>query len=187
MSGVLGGLIAAFPTPVTSSFESIATYTATGSETSFTFSSISGTYKSLQFRIFARQSSGTLTAPALKMRFNGDTTGANYAYHILSGNGSAVSSSGFTNMGEVQLYAFAGNSSTANSFGAGITDILDYASTTKNKTVRTFGGTEQNGSGLTQAISNAWLQTSAITSIEIYGSQLNSFASGSTFSLYGVK
>jgi hypothetical protein len=168
-------------------YDSIATVTATGSETSINFTSIPSTYTHLQVRVIARQSSGTLTVPALKMRFNGDATGANYTYHILSGNGTAASSSGFTAMGEIQLYAFAGNSSTASMFGAGVTDILDYASTSKNKTVRSIGGTDQNGSGLSQFISNGWLQTTAISSIEIYGSQTNSFASGSSFALYGVK
>lgn len=170
-----------------SSFESIATVTATGSQTSINFTSIPSTYTHLQIRIIARQSSGTLTQPALKMRFNGDSTGANYTYHILSGNGTAASSSGFTDMGEIQLNGFAGNSSGADMFGVGVTDIVDYASTNKYKTIRTFGGTDQNGSGLSQLISNAWLQTTAISSIEIYGSQTNSFATGSVFALYGIK
>jgi hypothetical protein len=176
-----------FAAAAAGAYESIATVTATGSETSINFTSIPSTYSNLQVRINARQSSGTLTVPVIKMRFNGDTTAANYTYHILSGNGSAISSSGFTSMGEIQLYAIAGNSSTASMFGSGITDIIDYASTSKNKTVRSMGGTDQNGSGLSQLISNAWLQTTAITSIEIYGSQTNSFASGSVFSLYGIK
>jgi hypothetical protein len=177
-------------TPVTpSSYESIATFTATGSETLFSFTSIPSTYKSLQIRTTARQSSGTLTTSAwFKMQFNSDTTAANYTMHGIQGTGAAAQGNwGFTSNGEITAYYVAGNSAASNIFGVGITDIIDYASTTKNKTVRSIGGNDQNGSGSIFLSSGLWVNTAAINRIDVYGSQTNSFAAGTTIALYGVK
>jgi hypothetical protein len=69
---------------------------------------------------------------------------------------------------------------------AGIIDIHDYASTTKNKTTRMFGGIDKNGSGEVSLFSGLWRNTSAITSINIYMSSGN-WTTDSTFSLYGIK
>lgn len=174
---------------IPSDFESIATFTATGSETLFSFTSIPSTYKSLQLRVSARQSSGSLTTSAwIKMQFNGDTTAANYTMHGIQGTGAAAQGNwGFTSNGEITAYYVAGNSAASNIFGTGVTDIIDYASTTKNKTVRSVGGNDQNGSGSIFLTSGLWINTAAINRIDVYGSQLNSFASGSTIALYGVK
>ena len=83
---------------------------------------------------------------------------------------------------------FAGGGMTANTFGAGVIDILDYAKTNKYKATRQLSGISSNatvgdrdyllyGSGL-------WRSTSAITSITLTG---NSFVQYSHFALYGIK
>lgn len=167
------------------SYESIATLTAAGGETSVTFSSIPSTYASLQIRYQARR--GASGVGVVILQPNGDTTGANYAYHYLRGTGSAVSAFGTTGTAGMYLDQFSGTNYPAS--GVGIIDIHDYASTTKAKTVRSFGGFDDNGTlsiSRIQLSSGLWTQTTAISSIVLTfaGDTLNA---GSVFSLYGIK
>jgi hypothetical protein len=75
-------------------------------------------------------------------------------------------------------------SSTSNTYGVFIIDILDYANTNKYKTVRTLGGYDANGSGVVSLRSNSWRNTSAITSVKFY---TGGTTSDSRFALYGIK
>jgi hypothetical protein len=172
------------------SFESIATATGTGSNTEITFSSIPSTYKHLQIRSIYRDTKAATTRQSLYLEFNG-SAGTNYSVHNLRGSGSAVTAGGFANYPFVTIEcAGAGDSTTANVFGASIIDIHDYAVTTKNKTVRYFSGINDNtttdGNQGVVIGSGAWNQTAAITSIKIICGD-TAFVSGSTFSLYGIK
>ena len=67
------------------SFESIATATGTGSNSTLTFSSIPQTYKHLQIRVMSRGNAAT-DQDNLLIRFNGDT-GSNYNSHYVFGTG----------------------------------------------------------------------------------------------------
>jgi len=170
------------------SFESIATFTASGGETSTTFSSIASTYKHLQIRGIYRDTTTGGFSKQLGLRFNGDT-GSSYPYHALVGDGNTVYTIG--NSAQTQLYtAFSGTDSsmTANCFGASIIDIIDYASTTKNKTMRHFGGVEDNVNSTNRRLgisSGFWISTSVVTSITLIPA--SAFAAGSIYSLYGIK
>ena len=168
-------------TPATpSSYESIATVTAAGGESSLTFSSIPGTYKSLQIRVIGRLSAESTTY----VRLNSDT-GANYARHWLRGNGTSASATGLGSDNYGWGFRLSTSSDAASIFGAGILDIHDYASTTKNKTIRGFTGYDANGSGDIVLLSSVWLSTSAVTSVTILPFSAT-FAAGSTFALYGI-
>lgn len=169
-------------------FEHIETQTVgAGGAASITFSSIPGTYKHLQIRYVARTTTNTLTAVNVGMRINGITT-SNYVYHSLYGDGAIASS--FNNLTPTSWAGpFTANAAmTASIFGAGVIDILDYASTTKNKTFRVLTGVDVNGSGGYIGL-NSGLQatTNAITSITFIDYSGNSLAQHSTFALYGVK
>jgi hypothetical protein len=73
-------------------------------------------------------------------------------------------------------------------FGGSIVDILDYANTSKNKTVRTLTGADRNGNGLIGLRSGYWNSTAAVSSISIIAtSGSTGFAQYSSFALYGVK
>ena len=164
------------------SFESIATFTGSASTT--TFSSIASTYKHLQLRINYLEPNG---GQSLTMRFNGDT-GSNYVYHALEGNGSAASAYGYTagNAGTIFSNNITGTVLTYPNVI--IVDIADYASTTKNKTVRVFAGADKNGTGGTvQLLSNLWLSTAAINSITVRDPTSLSWSATTTISLYGIK
>lgn len=162
---------------IPSSFESIATTTISTPASTVNFTSISGAYKSLQIRAFMLSQTAVVDC---SLRLN-DLAGSNYAYHILSGNGSAASASNSYDESVIRLgkidYVYGSEM---------IIDIHDYASTTKNKTVRTFAGYDANGSGVVGLYSGLCKTTSAITKISVRNDG-ESFAAGTVISLYGIK
>jgi hypothetical protein len=178
---LLNTILGSFSTgvaPVTTSYESIATVTVGGGgAATVDFTSIPSTYTHLQIRGIAYCNSGV----SLRLRINSDS-GSNYSTHYLNGNGSSTGAGGAAS----QTSMFAGSAgNTANIFGGNVIDILEYTSTSKYKTIRTLSGIDSNGGGFVQFMSGAWLNTSAITSIAIYGeSDLNQYSS---FALYGIK
>lgn len=185
MGGSLGGLIAAFPTPVTGSYESIATATGTGSSGTITFSSIPSGYTSLQIRFIARSdASGTFPQPIL-VNFNSDSA-SNYAWHYLAGDGATAYAGGVASTEGRVPSAMARAGLSANIIGAGIIDIQDYASTAKNTTVRSFCGLDANGSGEISISSFFWNNTAAVNSISLK-TTIGNFTTATTFSLYGIK
>ena len=167
-----------------SSYESIATITASGGETSLTFSSIPSTYASLQIRYHAKRGDGGVGV--IILRPNGSTTTSDYAYHYLRGTGSAVSAFGTTGTFGMYLTQISGTGYSGS--GVGIIDIHDYASTTKAKTVRCLGGFDDNAVGLSRIDLNSglYIPTTAISSLEVFFGG-DTVASGSVFSLYGIK
>lgn len=170
-------------------FEAISTYTVTTSGVkNITFSSIptDGTYQHLQIRGIMR-STRSVESITFKMTVNGNTS-AVYTVHDLSGNGSVASASASTGLTETYLRRFAGSPATANTFGAVVLDILDYADTSKNTTFRHFGGYDNNGSGQVGVYSGLWANTAAVSSITIGPDGQNyDLATYTTLALYGVK
>jgi hypothetical protein len=151
-----------------------------------TFSSIPSTYKHLQIRFISKSTFTTGVTDSLISNFNSDA-GANYSYHFLRGDGSAVTSDNGVSTSLLFL-GNQGNSGTGmtNIYGVGVCDILDYANTNKYKTIRNLLGFDSNGDGRVVFSSSSWRNTNAITSIKFSFSNGN-IASGSQFALYGIK
>jgi hypothetical protein len=171
---------------ITSSYESIATYTVgAGGVSTVTFSSIPSTFKHLQIRALVR---GTVSAAsdAWYARYNSDSGSNYYGTHILYGTGSTAGSYASGTQTQNQLSDSVGSTATANTFATSVTDILDYASTNKYKTQRTLYGYDVNGSGTVALSSGLWLNTSAISTILLAPSSGN-FAQYSSFALYGIR
>jgi len=171
----------------TGAFYSIATVTAAGGETSLSFTSIPSTYKSLQIRGIYRDGFAAAGGSELDIRFNSDSTSGHYWYHYLYGNGTSAGAAGGSYSAVALPYFGSSNSNTAGIFGAGIIDIIDYASTTKYKTVRSIQGVDANIASTSYQInlsSGMWNSTSAITSITLLPS--TSFVAGNSFALYGI-
>jgi len=165
------------------SYASIATVTLGSSSSSISFSSIPSTYTHLQLRGISKAASSG-SPFAYQIRFNGDSA-ANYTYHRLIGNGSAVSAVATT--GASQISCFYEPTDEANVFAGGVIDILDYTNTNKNTVVRTLGGYDANGSGYATFFSGVWLNTAAITSITLITESATNTAQYSSFALYGIK
>jgi hypothetical protein len=171
-------------------FESIATVTAgSGGVTDFEFTSIPGTFSHLQLRIIAQsKASGTGIAANLFMRFNSDSTGANYTYHRLSGDGATAAANAGTSMGAAYVGSTLSASGNTSIFTTYIVDILDYANTNKYKTIRSLTGVDKNGAGVVWFGSCLWLSTSAISSIKILEDAGSSgFTQYSQVALYGIR
>lgn len=164
--------------------EPIATTLLSTSTATVTFSAIPQGYKHLQLRMFVQQSSATENNDILEFQFNGDTS-ANYAEHSIRGDGSSVlAASNTLSAGWVDRCIPRIGSS---SFGVVVMDILDYTSTSKNKTIRALGGFDRNGGGIITLSSSLWFKTpETITSIMLRP-QSASFTQYSRFSLYGIR
>jgi hypothetical protein len=175
------------PTPAAppNSYESIATVSLTGSQSTISFSSIPSTFKHLQIRAIAKAAPTANDASYdLRMALNSDTTAGNYKSHNLYADGSSV---GVGVNGVNRQIGGSAGSGNSNIFTANVYDILDYANTNKNKTVRCLFGTDFNGSGLMLFASMLWMNTSAITSISIDFNTGQSFGQYTSFALYGIK
>jgi hypothetical protein len=177
-------------------FESIATVSVdSGGAASVTFSSIPATYSHLQIRMLNKTvaTSGDYHSPRITM--NSDS-GNNYTLHSFRGYSTTIDVGNVTSASA--LYGGVGTSPSsnpayANMFGISIVDILDYANTNKNKTIKALAGYDANaalsgpGAGHVSFNSGVWLNTSAITSINIFADPGSNFKQYSSFALYGIK
>lgn len=170
------------------SYELIESVMLSNSTTStVTFSNIdtyASTYKHLQLR-FTMRTTRSSALDYLDLRVNSDG-GSTYKSHELAGDGSSVSATNTTPTGHVLSLLTIGNTSTSNIFGAGVIDILDFGSTSKNKTFRSMSG-EHSSIPIIEFKSGLWINTAAITSLMFYPKNGPNFLSGSRFSLYGIK
>ena len=189
IGAITAGLFGAGVPPVFNSYESIATVTVgSGGSSTVSFSSIPSTYKHLQVRYIGRDTR-SVTGDTLYVYANADSTGSNYYFHIMSGNGSTASaqaSGGFTGYAAA-IGQLTGANATSGMFGAGVIDILDYASTSKNKTFRGLTGQDTNGAGITGIYSNLWLNSSTAISGLTFRGDTGDFAQYTQFALYGIK
>ena len=162
------------------------------SVSSITFAGIPNTYKHLQIRAMTRSTAtGNASVNYVatgRIRFNSDT-GSNYNSHWLDGNGSSASAGNFgvdTSMALADLGGvFAATASGY--FAVNIIDVLDYTSTTKNKTVRILNGQDRNGYGRIQLQSGLWFATPASVHTVTFTTDGTAYAEGSQFTLYGIR
>lgn len=191
MAPILGIWASGASAAAATSYESIATVTVgAGGANPITFSSIPATYTHLQIRYMGMTSRATYGQDGMNVTFNG-VGGTSYSRHDIRADGSSVSAGAATSQGVIDLnYATLGT--TVLSYpGVGIIDILDYANTNKNKTLRYLGGVDENGliAGFPGAVvyaSGSFQSTSAISSIT-FTPQLAAFAQYTSFALYGIK
>jgi hypothetical protein len=155
-----------------STYTPIATYTTSGSQASYTFTSIPSTYTDLILIIQGAADVSTTTA----LRVNGDT-GSNYSFTYILGNGSSASSG----RGSNQTNMVGTDISTSQTTLVG--QFQNYSNTTTYKTVLTRGGA---GDMDTIACVNLWRNTAAINSITAYLASPRYFINGTTLTLYGI-
>jgi hypothetical protein len=162
------------------SYESIATTTVgSGGASSITFSSIPATFKHLQIRGIGKPTSAG--GQEVYIRYNGDSAATSYFSHQLYGNGTAAVSASYGTVNQAYITYWSGSE-----FGSFVCDILDYSNTNKNTTSRALGGHDLNGSGFILLRSGLWINTSAVSSINLFLSSGN-FAEYSQLALYGIK
>jgi hypothetical protein len=173
----------------TSSYESIASATGTGSSATITFDSIPSGYVSLQIRGRIQYSDANYAGLNLGIRFNNNSSSI-YNMHYLFGDGSSRYAQGYINETAIFSPVGAGTGLT-NNVGTVILDLLDYTSTTKNKTLRVFGGADTNftssNPGYIVLSSGLWVNTAAVTRIDLTTASNGNFTTNTTFALYGIK
>lgn len=185
--GILSAAGAEVLPPFSSDYELIETHIVSGtSTTSVTFGSLgtySADYKSLQIRYLAKHSG---QERSMDIRFN-NNTGANYARHALGTDGSGAGFSfGSTSQTSMRLQDAVSTSTTANAFGAGVVDITDPFSTTRNKTLRAFYGITDSNT-LLHLTSGLFINTGSLTTIQFFIPSSGNWVAGSRFSLYGLR
>lgn len=192
MFNVISGILDSGVAPDVGAYEAIATITVgVGGVATADFTSIPSTYKHLQIRAMGRSGEAGSSTNAIYMRFNNDTTSSNYYAHRLLGENTGVyaqSSQAISGMDFIGQWPLA--SSTASAFGVAIIDILDYASTSKNKTIRSLNGAEGNNTSVCDISlsSGVWFNSStAVNRITLVPFNGSSFSQYSTFALYGIK
>jgi hypothetical protein len=181
------GFLASSGGGVDSSYELIQTYILGSSAADITFSSLatySSSYKHLQIRYVTR-STRAAGADNLAVRLNG-VTGGSYSHHRLYGDGSSVASYAGSSATYILGDSTTGNTATSGAFSAGVIDILDAYSSTKNKTVRILCGHSVSGAQAIELVSGGFYSTDSITSAQIYA-LTGSLAANTRMSIYGIK
>ncbi len=190
MSPILGIIASSISfSKIVGDYESISTVTVgVGGQATISFTSIPSTYKHLQIRGIAK-SNRAVYVEDLGMRFNSDTA-TNYSSHRLYGEGSGTPfSDAESTRNRMNIAQIAGGTvNNSSGFGGLVIDVLDYASTSKSKTVRVLSGYDDNGQGIIEFASGAWYNSStavsSITFLPLFG---NTISQNSQFALYGIK
>lgn len=160
-------------------YEPIATTTLSSAAASYTFSSISGSYTDLVLICNATAA----TIDNLVINYNGDTA-SNYSWTTLGGNGTAASTTRGTSTNLPYIQYQGGVNTTPNFVQV---NIMNYSNATTYKTAICSGSHDLNGSGGVDATVVLWRSTAAITSVTILTRGGVNLATGSRFTLYGIK
>jgi hypothetical protein len=173
-------------TTATSAFDSLGAVLLSASAATIVFSNIPATYTHLQLRGITHSSSTADASDIMQIKINSNTSG--YANHRLGSNGSAAYSGAETSNALINLQRTAASSGVdAQTYGATIIDILDYANTNKLHVLRTLTGFETSSQGQVYLTSGFHTtDTSAITTLTL-SLNVGSFTQYSSFALYGVK
>lgn len=151
-------------------YDVIATTTLGSTASSYTFSSIPGTYTDLVI-VFSGNGSPT---DFFSIRFNGDTTTA-YSVVDFYGTGASAASFRANNVTKMSRLPVVNNSIAK-------INVMNYANTTTFKTVLSRGDSTSDS---THTVAGLWRSGSAITSVTLVH-DAGSFSVGSTFTLYGI-
>ena len=170
-----------FASGADSDYRLIATAFGTGSSNQIIFDSIPQGYKHLQLRYVTRSTNASNSALVYLLQNNS----ANPRTHRMIGNGSGKATDSPT--AAVYTSTMAANNATSNSHGVAVVDILDYSSTSKYKTIRSFNGV-LTGSGSEVGLwSGFWADSLAAISYLSVVSPDGNFTTSSRVSLYGIR
>jgi hypothetical protein len=139
-------------------------------------------YRDLILVVTARSDSANAPYAQCRSQFNGDT-GSNYSYVEMTGDGSSAGSYSATAT-EILVMATAPSSSASGTFNQANVHLMDFSATDKQKPViaRNDGAASN-----TRAQAARWANTAAITSLKLFPAPgYGNFATGSTFSLFGI-
>lgn len=161
----------------------LSTTTFNNTVSTYTLSSISGSYKHLFLTGTGLQSAGTGANLNISVRANGDT-GSNYWWSWVANDVGSITANGTAATTEIQTgYPLARSGDTAIRFGNWSMTITDYASSTLYKGFQANGGSAPAGSPSNYATIGGWNSTAAITSLTLFS--VSNFKAG-TIKLWGM-
>lgn len=162
------------------SYNVIASSTANGSSTSFSFTGIDQTYSEIIVAISMAASSGSSD---YQIKFNNDATVANYQ-SMVGGYTNYTTTKDAISFKTVGFGYLDWNSwGSANNYNVAVIRIPQYSQTSYKK-VYNFVGGSVNG---TEFGHGYWASTAAINRIDIQFNNGNTIQSGSTITIFGVK
>lgn len=165
--------------PLPSTMIPIANNTLTSNTASVTFSNIPQDYTDLVLVFNPRGSSDVESD--INIRFNSDS-GSNYSMTRMYGQGATKGSDRQTNTTDINIGRQGGSV-----FAINIVNIMNYSNSSTFKTVVARSGHATSGSSITLGNCGLWRSTSAITSINLIQTGAQSYKTGSSFTLYGIK
>jgi len=162
-----------------STYTPIATTTLGSTTASYTFTSIPSTYTDLVLVASIVTGSGT---PGMYYQVgNGSIdTSTNYSSTVLLGTGSAANSYRYSNATAIYGNVTGDTASTVVS----IAHFQNYSNTTTNKTVLCR---HSSAADYVMTTVGLWRSTSAINQIKVLAVGTNTYAAGTTFTLYGIQ
>lgn len=160
------------------------------SEVNFTNLQRYSDFQHLQLVALGQTFSGSGTdITEICMQINGDT-GTNYVRHVLYGTPSfPVTSAATLSQNNVRIGMFTKSTQGA-VYGGNIVDILDAFDSSKNTTIKGFGGfysLNQSYRSWIALESGLWQNTAPVNSLRFFSLDSQNFMSGTRFSLYGIK
>jgi hypothetical protein len=200
MSPILGIIASSFRSAAgpKGAYDALATVTVpSGGLASITFAAIPNTYKHLQIRYTGYSTRTNLPLDTYEFRAGTgsiDTT-ASYSYHNLYGDGTSAGATAAASATTIQPVFCVGTLFTSNpKSGAGVIDLLDYANTSKFKTMRFLGGFDNNGTqgsgtqygGRIGLTSGLWQKTTAIDTLTMFPTN-GSWGQDTQITLYGIR
>jgi hypothetical protein len=159
-------------------FELIQAYTATGSETSFTFNSIPATFTDLVLKTSTRKTASGLSI--LVMTLNSASGTQRYIQGV--GSGTPTSATNASVWGGINI----GSDYTANTFSSNDMYIPNYLSSNAKSMSLDMVSENNATTSYANLVSSISTTTSAITTIKLEVDS-GTFVANSTAYLYGVK
>lgn len=168
--------------PAGPTYNSIQKISLSGSYTSLDFFNIPQTYTDLI--LVCQGSAATADGNALAFRLNNDS-GTTYSSTNAAGTGTTTPSQRLTNQ-SIGYAGFAvGWDTTTAEQSTQIIHFFNYSNTTTNKVIVSRSGASLGSYPGAEIVVTSWRNTSAVNRISVFVNT-GSFASGSTFNLYGV-
>jgi hypothetical protein len=154
-------------------------------DTSMGFTGIPQIYKDLYCVITSRRSDAvTEGTQFLYTGYSGTIASTTKLY----GDGASVTSSRVTAQNAGFIGAYPGASSTAGIFGTQVLHILDYANTSRFKSIICRTASDRNGAGQSELSVTLFRDTGGLTSFGVSTYNASVFyVPGSTMTLYGIK
>ena len=163
-------------------YEPIASTTLGSAASSITFSGISADWTDLVLVCVDRSTDNNAYG---NLRFNSDTS-SNYSRTRLMGYSGGALSTRDSNATSIHGGLSALNNATSGIFGVSVHHVLSYANTSVYKTTLSAAADPSNTDSTVMRVVGLWRSTAAVTSLTYLHASAN-FATGSTFSLYGIQ